>query len=375
MVPARVPGVGPVGPSLELDPSEVALLVREPPVGFINHVATVLAFGLAVDRGDGVRVHAARLRRRRPKSVPKSVQRSLREGDTFAVPMGEGRFGAVRVIRIGAEPQSTLVAVTPWLGAMPAPTEPLLRAVLKEHRGHFQGAPAIFWVSGVPPREFVHIAVIEPSEEEQTHDPQGRYAGRWHVSLTDRVLFELEASRPLVKRDVAPPPAPSERACPLPVCMAEADFWNLIALLDWTHEGEDERVIEPLVARLASMPEEAISGFHARLCERLSELDREDLARQMGEHAYGSEGFSPDDFLDARCVVVANGRAFYESVLSDPRRMPKDMEFEALLSIATKAFERRTGEAADFAPEVDAATFRNEAGWNRDHTDRASRKA
>ena len=75
---------------------------------------------------------------------------------------------------------------------------------------------------------------------------------------------------------------------------------------------------------------------------------------------------SVDGFLYARCVVVANGSAFYEAVLRDPAKMPKDMEFEALVSVGPVAYARRTGRQDDEldSGEVSFETFSNHAGWN-----------
>jgi hypothetical protein len=64
--------------------------------------------------------------------------------------------------------------------------------------------------------------------------------------------------------------------------------------------------------------------------------------------------------------VVANGRQFYDPVLAQPREMPKDMAFEALLYVASTAYERKTGlDASSELPEsaVSFETFSNESGW------------
>ena len=71
----------------------------------------------------------------------------------------------------------------------------------------------------------------------------------------------------------------------------------------------------------------------------------------------------PDWFLYARCVVVANGPKFYASVLADPREMPKDMEFETVLTVGPAAFLRKTGEELDHVSPVSYETFSNKSGW------------
>lgn len=290
-------------------------------------------------------------------------QRPANVGDTFAVPLDDGRFCAVRVIRVCEEEGTSLVAITPWLGDRPGPDEPLLREVLREHRGRYRGTPAIRWYAGQVPSEFVHVGVIPPSHEEQVHDARGAYAGRWSRVMVRPAILELEGL------------AQCNAVCPLKVgsesevdrlqgVMSEAQFWRIVDRLDWKAK-DNEGIIEPAVTYLASLSVERIAGFHGKLCEKLFELDREDLAREIGEASYGSNRFSPDHFLDVRCAVVASGRAFFEEVRSRPENMPKDREFEALLRVAESAHRRKTGRKASFAAQHDCATFSNALGWKQ----------
>jgi len=86
----------------------------------------------------------------------------------------------------------------------------------------------------------------------------------------------------------------------------------------------------------------------------------------IGEDAYveGGEHFSVDWFLYARCCVVANGQAYFETVLNNPTEFPEDMEFEALLGLASAAYEEKTGEECEgFDTTLSYETFCNEAGW------------
>ena len=43
--------------------------------------------------------------------------------------------------------------------------------------------------------------------------------------------------------------------------------------------------------------------------------------------------------------------------------MPKDTDFEAVLSIAAQAYREKTGTEPDFETPVSFETFSNEAGW------------
>ena len=146
--------------------------------------------------------------------------------------------------------------------------------------------------------------------------------------------------------------------------MDDATFWALVDRLDWRHEGDDGHTVAPVVAALTDLPPPEIVAFEEVLAEKLYALDGRAWAREIGSGWWGGEPpVSVDDFLYARCVVVANGKDFYEAVLSDPTQMPKDMEFEALLFVASRAWESKTGEEADFLTSVSYETFSNQAGW------------
>ncbi|MCL2309572.1 MAG: DUF4240 domain-containing protein [Proteobacteria bacterium] len=146
--------------------------------------------------------------------------------------------------------------------------------------------------------------------------------------------------------------------------MSEDVFWRLIALFNWKKTGDDDAVIEPAIKALAQMSEEGIQEFEDLLAEKLYALDTEAHAKEIGDNAFlPGKYFSPDWFLYVRCCVVANGREFYEKVLAQPAKMPKDMEFEAILYLASSAFERKTGRGFDRSSPVSYETFSNAAGW------------
>jgi len=147
--------------------------------------------------------------------------------------------------------------------------------------------------------------------------------------------------------------------------MDAGTFWGIVESFDWDQSGDDDAVIEPAVTALAAMPATEIRSFQSILATRLYELDTKAHAENIGEDAYRGEdeAFSVDQFLYARCVVVANGRDYFGQVLADPVAMPKDMEFESLLYVADQAHERSTGEALDSDPAVSCETFSNRTGW------------
>jgi len=152
-----------------------------------------------------------------------------------------------------------------------------------------------------------------------------------------------------------------------PEPFAEDKFWQIIELLDWRKNGDDTAIIEPAVAALAAMSPQEILGFTEQLAEKLYMLDGQAYACQIGRDSYkGVRGnFSKNWFLYVRCCVVANGRDFYQEVVSHPEEMPKDMEFQSLLAIAAKAYKRKTGRRFNHATKYNYETFSNKELWGR----------
>src|SRR5439155_6933080 len=133
--------------------------------------------------------------------------------------------------------------------------------------------------------------------------------------------------------------------------MREDAFWSIIDLLDWRQQGNDDKVLAPAIKTLASKSKVEICRFAERLAHLLYQLDTKANASNIGEISYDvkSDYVSSDAFLYVRCVAVANGRVFYESALKNPTKMPKDLEFEALLWLAPAAYELKTGDDFDYA--------------------------
>lgn len=147
--------------------------------------------------------------------------------------------------------------------------------------------------------------------------------------------------------------------------MSEKEFWSIIDLLDWKHQGNDKKVLAPAIKALASKSKTEICRFEERFAYLLYQLDTKAHASNIGEDSYdpASDYVSADGFLCARCVVVANGREFYESVLKDPTKMVKDMEFESLLGLASGSYELKTGEEFEYSTGSSYESFSNPAGW------------
>jgi len=145
----------------------------------------------------------------------------------------------------------------------------------------------------------------------------------------------------------------------------EHNFWDLINLLDWQEQGNDVAVIAPVVEKLAKLNPEDIFQFAEILAQKLYLLDGEHYAREIGTDAYGGNkgNFAKNWFLYVRCCAVANGLEYYSSVLLDPKQMPKDIEFQALLNIAPQAYKVRTGQRFKYTTQHHYETFSNKELW------------
>jgi hypothetical protein len=271
-----------------------------------------------------------------------------RVGDTYAIPLPSGGYGAIRVLRVSQQEDrpSTLVAVTPWLGDdPPSLAEPKLREIVLRRRGKFGGRPAISWYTGMPPASFVPLGAIAPTTEELALDPNGEYGGEWGSNMAQDALLEAKENASGAIQQSRRKLADVDRISGV---MLPDDFWSKISLIDWNRNNDVEKV-EPLVEHLAALPPSAIAGFHRQLCEHLSRLNDARFARQLGiVDPDSGETLSVDHFLDVRCAVIANGREFYDAVLADPTKMPTNVEFEPLLDTAEAAYRRRTGRTPVF---------------------------
>ncbi len=144
--------------------------------------------------------------------------------------------------------------------------------------------------------------------------------------------------------------------------LTEEGFWRLIDCLDWSKQGDDDAVIEPVVQALADMPTANIHQFEDILAEKLWLLDTRQHA-EASTRDKDNDYLSVDGFLYDRCCIVANGKAFYDAVLHDPSKFPTGLSFERLLAVAHLAHERKTGKEFVHISKKSYETYSNETGW------------
>lgn len=146
---------------------------------------------------------------------------------------------------------------------------------------------------------------------------------------------------------------------------SEEDFWHLIAMLDWAREDDDAAVVEPLIQDLERHPMAHIYRFFDLLSEKLWHLDTRRHAQVFLDDPEEEGYLSADDFLYARCAVVANGRDYYQHILDNPSEMPVDLTFEPLLYVAMTAYLRKTGREFVAEPAFHFETYSNKNGWKK----------
>lgn len=291
-------------------------------------------------------------------------------GDVFAVKHPRGYFGAVRVIR--SDRRSCLAYCSTYLERKPPVlSDPRIRRVQRQTRFHFEGQPSLIWVDGEPPGNYRLIGSLPPTGAEARRNSQ-TYGG-WLAACGDawlawRLIHEpakLEREiRAEQQRDAEQQRARLRHQKPKAM-MPEAEFWKLIALLDWKHEGDDRKVLAPLVRALATKPQAAIQRFHERLAQLLFRLDTREHARRIGVGAWKGDGarFSPDGFLYARCACVARGEESYYRALGTPRHMPRDTGLESLLDAAPDAHEKKTGKPFNYFTGLSYESQSSFDGW------------
>lgn len=120
--------------------------------------------------------------------------------------------------------------------------------------------------------------------------------------------------------------------------MKKNQFWKIIKMLDWSNEGNDDKVLAPVIQYLSEQPDEEIFDFENIMSKLLYDIDSKKIAMQL----YGtSEHFSSDLFLYQRCVAIVNGQGYYNSILYGGITLDPDLEFESILYVPIKAWAKK----------------------------------
>jgi hypothetical protein len=177
-------------------------------------------------------------------------------------------------------------------------------------------------------------------------------------TLNDNVIRDLKEKYPEAQIRVELHPNLTHTA------LSEVHFWGIIDKFNWEYEQDNDGVLEPAIEYLSTQPVRHIFEFADILSEKLYALDGRKYAQNIGEDAWlPNRYFSVDNFLYARCCVVANGKNAYQEVLKNPLSMPKDTTFEDILYVASAAYERKMSKKYNYAPTYPIETYSNKVGW------------
>jgi hypothetical protein len=141
-------------------------------------------------------------------------------------------------------------------------------------------------------------------------------------------------------------------------------FWRVMDLCDWSYEGDDDKVLEPVISYLSGQSDELIFLFEDVMTELLYNLDtRANYERYKEVAGYDSE----DMFLYCRCVAIINGRDYYQDVIENG--FPDDMcemEFESVLYVPEFAWSDKHGQDTAEYPHFSPLSYEirsNKEGW------------
>ena len=140
-------------------------------------------------------------------------------------------------------------------------------------------------------------------------------------------------------------------------------FWELLDCLEWQYEGDDEKVISPVVNQLSKMEDKDIFEFEEIMAELLYNID----GKQWAQDVYGDlSKCADDDFLYTRCVAIVNGEKYYNDVKNRSHNLNPDLEFESVLYIPQLAWEKKhrvKGENYTYVTRFSYETGSNAGNW------------
>ena len=290
-------------------------------------------------------------------------------GDIFAVRLPNGNYGAIKVADKLAN--SYLIITTPYLGTeVPSIENKLLGDILLQNRFFYSNKKAKIWVEGKKPKNMIYIGNI-PLIGDKRKILCNSFGGEWDdlVGLEaflewrwkyDRENFEEEILEEERKNEELKKVKKSKKM------MKDETFWSIISLLKINDEIDDGEMLEPAVNTLIKMSIKDIKEFEESLAYKLYLLDTKEHAKNIDDYPY-NEGtqhfFSSDLFLYIRCSVIAKGKEYFELTLKKSENMSKVNPFEPLLSLASKAYTRKTGNAFEYIASYDYESFSNTEGW------------
>ena len=143
--------------------------------------------------------------------------------------------------------------------------------------------------------------------------------------------------------------------------MTEKEFWTIMDKADWSFQGDDDKVLAPMIDALSKLDDEEIFGFEDVMSKLLYDIDSQEIALQL----YGPElHFSEDLFLYQRCVAIVNGWEYYKKIRDGKQKLDPDFEFEAILYVPHLAWAKKHQTDTGDYPHIPARGY--ETGSNEE---------
>ena len=134
-------------------------------------------------------------------------------------------------------------------------------------------------------------------------------------------------------------------------------FWAVMELCDWTYEGDDDKVLRPVIQYLAQQEDGRIFQFDDLMSELLYGLDTKKLAAQCEE---AEPLMSDDSFLYSRCVALINGPDYYEKARQGMAKEIWSMEIGVHLDVPARGWAFKHKKREEDYPH--SAPLRDETG-------------
>ncbi|WP_452226067.1 DUF4240 domain-containing protein [Lacinutrix cladophorae] len=312
---------------------------------------------------------------------------TVKEGDIFISKLERNFFGAFRILKTNGKTSFTkhleciLVGITQYIGLeKPKLNDKNLTEILIENRFfcNNKSAIGIRILKGI--ENFEYLGNIPLKKEERNFKIKigdgtigcYPYYGAFDKNFGQDAFFEWrwENEKEEFQQEVEIAKIASKkraeeyrkRNMKPKKMMDEKSFWEVIDKIDWSKSDDEERMLTA-IKFLANKKVTEIKQFQENLSYKLYLLDNEENAKNIGKNSYGKEYFSADYFLYVRCCVIANGKSMFESVILDSEKMPKDLDFEPLLYLATSAYEQKMKKDFEYESGCDYETYSNINGW------------
>lgn len=133
-------------------------------------------------------------------------RKCLRPGDTFAVPLEDGRFSACRVVQV-REDGAYLVVGCAFIGAkLPALDDPALKTTLLLTHHNFEQQPCCVWIHDPPPHFYLPLGNLPLCPTDKRLKLQSAGTGGW-AYFSGHPLMQWQWDHP---EDIPPPEPKAE---------------------------------------------------------------------------------------------------------------------------------------------------------------------